>query len=103
MVKTLQENPCVYDKESLVPFHQLISRTYDGLSRLTQITMPDNTITISYDAVGNPTSVTDNDSAVGSTYDGLNRVLTEGTTDLGAQPAVTLTSTYDAVGNRIHS
>ena len=42
----------------------------------------------------------DNDSLVTFSYDGLNRVVTEGTTDLGAQPAVTLTSTYNAVGNR---
>jgi len=44
--------------------------------------------------------VGDTDSQVTFTYDGLNRVNTEGTSDLGVQPAVTLTSTYNAVGNR---
>jgi len=100
MVNTLQENPCGYDAESSARINQLISRTYDELSRLTQITTPDNTITISYDAVGNPLTVGDNDSLVTFSFDGLNRTLTAATTDLGAQPAVTLTSTYDAVGNR---
>jgi len=100
MVKTLQENACRYDAESLVRTNQLISRTYDDLSRLTQIATPDNTITIGYDAVGNSLSVVDNDSSVGFSYDGLNRVETTSTVDLGHQPAITLTSTYNAVGNR---
>ncbi len=85
MVKTLQENPCRYDEESLVQFNQLISRTYDDLSRLTTITTPDNTITIAYDAVGKPASVTDNDSEVNGTYDGLNRIVTTSTVDRGRQ------------------
>ncbi len=99
-MKTLQENPRRYDEESLVQINQLISRTYDALSRLTTITTPDNTITMTYDAVSNPLTIGDTDSLVTFTYDGLNRMKTEATSDLGAQPAVTLTSTYNAVGNR---
>lgn len=82
------------------PKGQVLDRTYDDLSRLTTITTPDNTITVTYDPAGNPLTVGDTDSLLTFTYDGLNRVATEGTTDLGAQPVVTLTSTYNAVGNR---
>ncbi len=77
------------------PKSQLITRTYDDLSRLTDIVTPDNTITVGYDGVGNPTTVTDADSQVVFTYDGLNRVATAATVDLGHQPAITLTSVYD--------
>jgi len=99
-MKTLQENPCRYDEESLVQFNQLINRDYDDLSRLFLITTPDNTITVTYDAVGNPLTIGDADSLITLTHDGLNRVVTEGITDIGTQPTLTLTSTYNAVGNR---
>jgi len=99
----LQENPCVYDEESLVQLNQVISRGYDDLSRLIRMQRLDTLeeiLGVQYDAVGNPTDVSDADSQVTFTYDGLNRVLTTTTANLGAQPVVTLTSTYDAVGNR---
>ena len=73
---------------------------YDVLSRLETITTPDNLITLTYDPLSNVNTVTDNDSALDFTYDGLDRVLTAATVAPGAQPAVMLTNTYDAVGNR---
>ena len=83
------------------PKGQLIHRVYDDLSRLTDITTPDNAISIAYDKVGNPTDVTDTDSQVTFTYDGLNRVETALTSQTsGLQPQVLLRSVYDAVGNR---
>lgn len=88
-------------KTSTNPKNQLIDRDYDELSRLKTITTPDNTINVTYDAASNPLTVGDADSLVTFTYDGVNRVKTEGTADLGVQPAVTLTSNYNAVGNRI--
>ncbi|MFQ5964050.1 MAG: MopE-related protein [Candidatus Scalinduaceae bacterium] len=82
------------------PKAQVITSTYDDLSRFIQLTTSDNTISLTYDAVGNPLTVQDNDSSLSFTYDGLNRVLTAQTVDVGVQPSVTLTNTYDAVGNR---
>lgn len=87
--------------DTVDPKTQLIHRDYDDLSRLTDITTPDNAIAIGYDKVGNPTDVTDTDSQVTFTYDGLNRVATALTSQTsGLQPQVLLTNVYDAVGNR---
>ena len=80
---------------------QVITNEYDDLSRLTQISTPDNVIDFTYDAVGNMLTVTDNDSSVARTYDGLNRVVTQQTLVAGIQPVVTLTNSYNAVGNRV--
>ncbi len=81
---------------------QVIDYAYDDLSRLIRITTPDNLIQLAYDPVGNLLSASDADSSLAFAYDGLNRVLTADTLAApGAmQPAVTLTSSYDAVGNR---
>ena len=79
---------------------QLITNTFDDLSRWTQVVTPDNTYTLTYDAAGNRLSASNNDSSLAFTYDGLNRVVTADTLLGGVQPAVTLTNTYDAVGNR---
>ena len=87
--------------DTVDPKNQLIHRDYDDLSRLTDITTPDNTIGIVYDKVGNPTDITDTDSQVTFTYDGLNRAETALTSQTsGLQPQVLLTSVYNAVGNR---
>ena len=87
--------------DTVDPKTQLIHRDYDDLSRLTDITTPDNAIGIGYDKVGNPTDVTDADSQVTFTYDGLNRVqMAQTSLTTGIQPSVLLTSVYDAVGNR---
>jgi uncharacterized protein RhaS with RHS repeats len=75
---------------------------------LTQITTRradlsvEDTIAFSYDAKGNRLSAADSDSSLAFTYDGLDRVLTASTVAAAGavQPAVTLTGTYDAVGNR---
>ena len=76
-------------------------RVYDDLSRLTDITTPNNAIGIAYDKVGNPTDVTDTDSQVTFTYDGLNRVQTAETSQAsGIQPNVLFTNVSNAVGNR---
>ncbi|MDJ0944568.1 MAG: PKD domain-containing protein [Kiloniellales bacterium] len=74
---------------------------YDELSRITRVTAPDDVIDLSYDARGNVLTLSDNDSALIFTYDGVGRVLTEATAAGGVQPLVTLTNTYDEVGNRV--
>ena len=52
---------------------------------------------MTYDAASNPLTIGDTDSLVTFSYDGLNRVVTEGTTDLGAQPVVTLTGWWSGL------
>ena len=96
----------VYDsRDNLVsmtdPKGQVISNIYDDLSRLTLVSTPDNVIDFTYDAAGNTLGVVDGDSDLAFTFDGVNRVVTADTLVGGAQPLVTLTSTYDAVSNRI--
>lgn len=73
---------------------------HDELSRVTRVTTPDDVVDLSYDAAGNVLTLSDNDSSIVFTYDGLNRVLTQATAAGGVQPLVTLTSSYDEVGNR---
>lgn len=80
---------------------QVVTHDYDDLSRRISTQTPDNSITFTYDAVGNVLEATDDDTAVTFTYDALDRLLDASTLDRGAQPATTLTSSYDPVGNRI--
>lgn len=77
-------------------------RSYDGLSRRTGVTTPDNTLAYSFDPRGNLTAANDNDSGVSFTYDARNRLATA-TTDgtVGPQPAVTLSYTYDELDRRL--
>ena len=80
---------------------QTVTNSYDDLLRVTAITTPDNLLAFSYDAVGKLLNLTDNDSDLTFTYDGINRLVTAATGSGGVQPVVTLTNTYNAVGNRI--
>ena len=82
------------------PKSQTLAYGYDDLSRLTSITTPDNTIALTFDAADNLTDVSDTDSDLSFTYDGLNRLATADTNLGGTQPLVTLTTIYDALGNR---
>jgi RHS repeat-associated protein len=84
----------------LDPESQLITNTYDDLSRLTQVSTADNTITYSYDDAGNLLSAVDNDSSLLFTWDALNRLETAETVDVGVQPNIVVTNTWDPVGNR---
>ena len=79
---------------------QAISAVYDALSRLTQVTTPDDALAFSYDPLGNLLTADDGDSSLVFTYDGLSRPLSAKTGTGGVQPVVTLSSSYDAVGNR---
>lgn len=79
---------------------QRIEYTYNALSRSTQVTTPDDTLTLTFDAVGNPLTIENNDSQLAFVYDPLNRIREVQTVDRGHQPATTLTYTYDALGNR---
>jgi len=83
------------------PKGQIITHAYDELNRRTLVSTPDNLISITYDAASNVLGVLDNDTDLSFTYDGLNRIATSSTGLGGVQPLVTLTNTYDAVGNRI--
>ena len=73
---------------------------HDDLSRLTEISTPDNNTALTYDSVGNLVAVRDNDSNLVFSYDELDRVMSVQTIDVGVQPGVILTNTYDAVGSR---
>ena len=88
---------------------QTINKTFDELSRLTRIELieadgftTEDTVTFVYDALGQKTGAADGDTSLAWTYDGANRVATaETVAALGTeQPAVVLTHSYDAVGNR---
>lgn len=72
----------------------------DSMGRVTAATLVDNVIRRTYDAAGNVTRIEDQDSRIDLTYDAVGRVLTEGVTDVGFQPAALLTSTRDALGRR---
>ncbi len=63
--------------------------------------VPGNAITFDYDAAGNLRLVTDNDTRLERTYDPLDRVREEKTLAGGIQPVSTLTSSYNAVGDRV--
>lgn len=80
---------------------QLLTHSYDALSRRTQTVTADDTLQYSYDAVGNLLTATDNDSSLSYTYDALNRIATTQTLDVGFQPALLLSNTYNAISNRI--
>jgi len=108
------ETSFLYDKRDNLtritdPKGQVITGEYDELSRLTRLnllTAPDpevsiSSISYSRDAVGNVSSVSGGFTQVSLSYDGLNRVITERIGINAVQPPVTLTHTYDAVGNRI--
>ena len=81
------------------PKGQMLTLAYDDVSRLTNITTADNTITSTYDAASNLLTLTDNDSGLAFSYDALHRALTADTVDVGVQPPVTLTNSFDSVGN----
>jgi len=81
--------------------NQRIVNSYDALSRLSYIKTPDNDLSFTYDKASNLTRASDNDSDLISTYDSLNRLETVLTTEWGTQPEVTLTNSYDKVGNRL--
>ena len=51
--------------------------------------------------MGNVTQVEDDDSRVLLGHDAVDRVITSQTVDLGSQPAVTLTSLYNMVGDQV--
>ncbi len=80
---------------------QVITNRYDELSRLTESKTSDNASSYTYDAVGNLVTIQDNDSSISLTYDEINRVLTSEVIDVGIQPGVTLTNSYDSLSNRI--
>ena len=97
--------------ETLDATDQRILRGYDALSRLLTVEsvradgVREDLVAFAYDPAGNRTGATDSDSALDFAYDGLNRLVAAATRDAAAwpgavQPAVVLTSTYDAVGNR---
>lgn len=79
---------------------------YDNRGRRLATSVPSvggvagNSITFTYDAVGNLRTVIDNDTRLERTYDELNRVREEKTLSGGLQPVTTLTSSYNAVGDR---
>ena len=58
------------------PKLQLFANVYDDLSRLTDVTTPDNAIALTYDAHSNVLTVDDDDSSLSFAYDGLGRVFT---------------------------
>ncbi len=81
---------------------QVINYSYDGLSRLNSIATPDgNTIAFSYSANGNLVALSDNDSSLTFSYDQNDRIINTATIDVGFQPAVALTSSYNSAGKRI--
>jgi len=72
-----------------------ITRTYDGLNRLTSETTPQGSVSYTYDAAGRRTSMTvAGQTAVNYSYDNANR-LTQIT-----QGSSTVTYTHDAAGRR---
>ena len=72
-----------------------ITRTYDGLNRLTSETTPQGSVSYTYDAAGRRTGMTvSGQSSVGYSYDNANR-LTQIT-----QGSSTVSYTYDAAGRR---
>ncbi len=79
---------------------QVITNSFNALSQLTGVKTPDNTMSFTYDPNGNMTALADNDSSLSFTYDQKNRLVTAATVDVGVQPAVTLTNTYDSFSNR---
>lgn len=79
---------------------QTVSHTYDALSRRLSTSLPGDQLTFTYDAAGNLLSATDGDSAQSYTYDALDRLTSSASTDLGFEPALTLSFTYDVFGNR---
>jgi RHS repeat-associated protein len=83
------------------PSGQAIQLSFDALSRPVRVITPDNLIEATYDAVGNLLTITDDDSALEFVYDANNRAVSEATYDVGVQPAVTLTSGFNAVENRV--
>jgi|GEM_PF-1737301 len=84
------------DPRGLVTEH-----TFDDLSRRTLTVTPEQTLSYVFDGVGNLLEAEDADSHLVFTYDALDRVSTVATVDVGVQPAVTLTNTHDALGNRV--
>ncbi len=82
------------------PSGETIAFDYDDLSRLSSITISGDTLRFTYDSVGNLQTATDADSQLAFSYDKVNRLLNQQTLEDGSQPALTLTSGYDAVGNR---
>ena len=79
---------------------QTINKTFDELSRLTEIELieadgltVEDTRTFGYDAMGQKTAAIDGDSSLAWSYDGANRVATAETVagPLNVQPAVVLT------------
>ena len=83
------------------PNGQTVSYTYDLAHRLTQKTLPGESITYQYDRNGNPTRIQRARSLLTYTYDQRNRILTAGTGPSSAQPTTTTRYTYDANGNRL--
>lgn len=79
---------------------QIATSVYDALGRLIELRTTDNTIRRTFDAAGNLTAIQDNDSRLLMTPDELNRPARIEVVDVGVQPGVTLSSTYDALGNR---
>jgi RHS repeat-associated protein len=85
----------VQDKNAGGTVTATITRTYDGLDRLTQETTPQGTVTYGYDAASRRTAMTvAGQPAVTYTYDAVNRLT--GVT----QGSSTVTIAYDAAGRR---
>ncbi len=83
------------------PGDHTINYEYDKRSQLKKIVLPGGAeLTYDYDRAGNLVLANDSDSEVTFTYDRANRRKTEGISAGGVQPEVTLTSTYDGIGNR---
>ena len=83
------------------PKGQLLTSSYDDVSRLIQVATPDNTLDFAYDPAGNLTAAGDDDSDLAFTYDDLNRLSTAATQAGGLQPLVTLTNSYNALSERV--
>jgi len=80
---------------------QVAHYTYDALGRLLTFQTADNTTRRGFDAAGNLVSVEDDDSRLLFTHDALNRPVSIEVVDVGVQPGVTLTSTFDALSRRL--
>jgi RHS repeat-associated protein len=78
--------------------------SYDSGGRQTGETWvgasPSETITYTYDAADQLTGVTDANATLTYTYDSGGRQLTAATSGAAGQPVITLTSGFDAFGNR---
>jgi RHS repeat-associated protein len=80
---------------------QTMTFGYDDLDRMTTLTAPEGSISLSYDAVGNLTSANHYNGAVLSmSYDALNRVISVDETLPSNTFTAALGYTYDANGNR---